>query len=196
MFGHARPRLAHADRPGQARCCSTLQRVVASFSQPDREQGSSRNVSITDQDNVSVSTTLDGASQWGEQISDLELHTEDALFHTWRPNCRVHYLKSGTSGVSGRAFAPLSTEVSFKPVASIGLCTTAGHTCRHTSVYIPVTQLCNHLSITHSEFDGKLLFRVQVICFLNCPSWCRWSTKAGLTSSSRHVYMQASIKKQ
>jgi hypothetical protein len=35
---------------------------------------------------------------WGEQIRSLQLHTEDALFFHWNRNCRIHYLKNGTSG--------------------------------------------------------------------------------------------------
>lgn len=50
--------------------------------------------------------TAGAPDNWGN-ISQLKLHTEDALFHTWRPNCRVHYVKSGVSGVPTFRAAPV-----------------------------------------------------------------------------------------
>lgn len=103
MFGQARARLASAERPVQACCRNTTQRaVLASAQQPERKRPSLSSVSVSDEAAVPAKEVSDASNQWGGQIADLKLHTEDALFHEWKPNCRIHYLKSGTTGAPGR----------------------------------------------------------------------------------------------
>lgn len=103
MFGQARARLASSERPVQACCRNTTQRaVLASAQQPKKELPLLSSVSVSDEVAVPAKKASDASNQWGGQIADLKLHTEDALFHEWKPNCRIHYLKSGTSGAPGR----------------------------------------------------------------------------------------------
>eukprot|EP00892_Ulva_mutabilis_P005890 jgi/Ulvmu1/3673/UM017_0087.1 len=96
MSGRVHQRTVPARRPFQSRGGQRA-RLQLSAVRPDHKETKGDLQRPEDRESVPPELASGGLGNWSS-IAKLKLHTEDALFHDWKPNCRVHYLQNGTSG--------------------------------------------------------------------------------------------------